>query len=145
MKKQILLLSLLAFSLFSCETEDYREVYVGNWSGDIVGAIKLMRNGQTAGTSSVDQSGTINIEKGVGENEILIDGMAVQLSGTKLIFDTQTTTENSNGITIQLTTTRSGQISNTLMTFKETYSGTWQGNDMSGIITGSSNATFTKK
>lgn len=145
MKKIILLLSLSLFLFASCEKEDYREVYVGNWSGSVVGAINLMYNGQVAGTSPVDQYGNIHIDMGAGENEITIDGMDVQISGTKLIFDTQTTTESGSGITMQLTTTRSGQISNTLMSFKETYSGTWQGNNVSGIITGSSNATFSKK
>jgi hypothetical protein len=143
--KKVILFSLFSLLIFaSCEKEDPRDVYVGNWSISQNGNIQLYQGSSVSATIPVTQSGSVFIYTS-GTDELEIDGLYCQLSGTKLIFDSKTETETSGTVVIQLTTIRSGTASPSIISIKETYSGTWANGSQTGIISGSSNITLTKK
>lgn len=143
--KKLILFSLFSVLIFaSCEKEDPRDVYVGNWNISQNGSLVMYQGSSVLATIPVTQNTTVSINT-YGADELDIDGLYCQLSGTKLIFDTSTETQTNNGSTIQLTTTRTGTASPTIITIKETYSGTWANGSNTGIISGSSNVTLTKK
>lgn len=145
MKKLFLLLFLIP-TLFSCEeTIDQRDSYVGNWDVEVIGNMNLIQGSDIVYTIPISISSDMDVSKqSNSENELNIGGLICILSGNRLIFDAETETQSENGTTMQVTVNRSGTINSTLMSIKETYSGTWQTSNQNGIISGSSNYTFTK-
>ncbi len=147
MKKLILLLCFLPI-FFACEeTEiDEREQYVGEWNLQMIGNMSLVQGSSTVHTIPLSDNSVMDVEKsGYYGNELNIGGLVCVLSGNKLLFDIQTETQIQDGVTLQVTFTRSGSINSTIISIKEVYSGVWQTSSANGIITGSSNYTLTKK
>ncbi|MEA4975414.1 MAG: hypothetical protein VB046_06730 [Paludibacter sp.] len=147
MKKLILLFSFLPL-FFSCEEAeiDVRDQYTGEWDIEMVGNMSLVHGSDIIYTVPMSGNSVIDISKnGDSGSELNIDGLICVLSGNKLLFDAETETQMQDGVTMQVTVTRTGTINSTIISIKETYSGVWQTSSANGIITGSSNHTLTKK
>lgn len=143
--KKVILFSLFSLLIFSaCEKEDPRDVYVGSWNMSQTGSVILYQGSSVLTTTPMNATDNLSIST-YGTDELNIEGLYCQLSGTKLIFDTETDTQTSDGVTLQITTARTGTASPTIITIKETYSGTWAYGSNTGIISGTSSVTLTKK
>jgi hypothetical protein len=145
MKKYLFAMLLLPLLLTSCEEKevDLRDSLVGAWSMEANGSVLLHYNGTVIGTIPVTDNWDVDITKS-GESSIDIDGLIAKVSGNTLIFETQTQTENADGVTMQLTTKRTGTATGKLISIKEVYSGTYQGGGKSGIVSGGTSYTLTK-
>jgi hypothetical protein len=80
----------------------------------------------------------------VGTDQLDIDGLKATVKGSKLTIASETQTQNSDGLTLTVTASYSGIVSKTNISIKESYSGNWSGNSMSGTISGSTMYTLTK-
>jgi len=142
--KKVILFSLFSLLVFAgCEKSDVRDDYVGSWMFSQKGSVIMYQGSTQIATIPLDQTQSVQISKS-GVDELNIDGLICQLSGSKLLFDSQTETQTSGNVVMQLTATRSGTVSGNIMSIKETYSGTWSNGVQNGILSGSSNVTLTK-
>lgn len=142
--KKVILFSLFSLLIFAgCEKSDVRDDYVGSWMLSQNGSVTLFQGSSQIGTVPVTNTQSVKISK-YAVDELDIDGLKCQLSGSRLIFDSKTDTETSGTLIMQITTIRSGSVSGNIMTIKETYSGTWANGSQSGIVSGSSNISLTK-
>ena len=146
MKKVTYLLFLLPLIFISCSKNevDMRDDYVGTWNESSVGSMSLLLNGSIVSTTPLSDSQTgIEITKS-GTNQLVIDGLPVTVSGSKLIIESNTQTETQDGITMTVTSKYSGTVSKNVIVVNENYTGSWSMTDMSGTISGSSVYTFTR-
>jgi len=146
MKKVTYLLFLLPLIFISCSKNevDTRDDYVGTWNESSVGSMSLLLNGSIVSTTPLSDSQTgIEITKS-GTNQLVIDGLPVTVSGSKLIIESNTQTETQDGITMTVTSKYSGTVSKNVIVVNENYTGSWSMTDMSGTISGSSVYTFTR-
>jgi len=121
-----------------------RDDYVGTWNESSVGSMSLLLNGSIVSTTPLSDSQTgIEITKS-GTNQLVIDGLPVTVSGSKLIIESNTQTETQDGITMTVTSKYSGTVSKNVIVVNENYTGSWSMTDMSGTISGSSVYTFTR-
>jgi len=146
MKKVTYLLFLLPLIFISCSKNevDTRDDYVGTWNESSVGSMSLLLNGSIVSTTPLSDSQTgIEITKS-GTNQLVIDGLPVTVSGSKLIIESNTQTETQDGITMTVTSKYSGTASKNVIVVNENYTGSWSMTGMSGTISGSSVYTFTR-
>jgi hypothetical protein len=146
MKKVTYLLFLLLLIFISCSKNevDTRDDYVGTWNESSVGSMSLLLNGSIVSTTPLSDSQTgIEITKS-GTNQLVIDGLAVTVSGSKLSIKSNTQTETQDGITMTVTSKYSGTVSKNVIVVNENYTGSWSMTGMSGTISGSSVYTFTR-
>lgn len=146
MKKVTYLLFLLPLIFISCSKNevDMRDDYVGTWNESSVGSMSLLLNGSIVSTTPLSDSQTgIEITKS-GTNQLVIDGLPVTVSGSKLIIESNTQTETQDGITMTVTSKYSGTVSKNVIVVNENYTGSWSMTGMSGTISGSSVYTFTR-
>jgi hypothetical protein len=121
-----------------------RDDYVGTWNESSVGSMSLLLNGSIVSTTPLSDSQTgIEITKS-GTNQLVIDGLPVTVSGSKLIIESNTQTETQDGITMTVTSKYSGTVSKNVIVVNENYTGSWSMTGMSGTISGSSVYTFTR-
>jgi hypothetical protein len=146
MKKVTYLLFLLPLIFISCSKNevDMRDDYVGTWNESSVGSMSLLLNGSIVSTTPLSDSQTgIEITKS-GTNQLVIDGLAVTVSGSKLSIESNTQTETQDGITMTVTSKYNGTVSKNMIVVNENYTGSWSMTGMSGTISGSSVYTFTR-
>ena len=146
MKKVTYLLFLLLLIFISCSKNevDMRDDYVGTWNESSVGSMSLLLNGSIVSTTPLSDSQTgIEITKS-GTNQLVIDGLAVTVSGSKLSIKSNTQTETQDGITMTVTSKYNGTVSKNMIVVNENYTGSWSMTGMSGTISGSSVYTFTR-
>ena len=146
MKKVTYLLFLLLLIFISCSKNevDTRDDYVGTWNESSVGSMSLLLNGSIVSTTPLSDSQTgIEITKS-GTNQLVIDGLAVTVSGSKLSIESNTQTETQDGITMTVTSKYNGTVSKNMIVVNENYTGSWSMTGMSGTISGSSVYTFTR-
>lgn len=146
MKKLTYLLLLSVFIFQGCKKEDVdvRDAYVGTWNYVTTGSMSLLYSGNTIYTIPTIKSGTMTLSKS-GESDISLGGKIAQINSSKLTFDPETETTNSGSYTLQVTTNYTGTITDKLISITAKYSGTWTGNGSTGIISGSTNYTYTKQ
>ena len=121
-----------------------RDDYVGTWNESSVGSMSLLLNGSIVSTTPLSDSQTgIEITKS-GTNQLVIDGLAVTVSGSKLSIESNTQTETQDGITMTVTSKYNGTVSKNMIVVNENYTGSWSMTGMSGTISGSSVYTFTR-
>ena len=145
MKKVFYLVLCLSLVLVSCSKDDVdpRDAYVGSWTANVTGSMNFSFSGATTTFPTV---GTANATVAkVGTDKLDIGGLEATLSGSKLIIDPTTETETANGVTSQLTSTYSGTASGGLMVITIKYSGTATSGTNTGVISGTTVNTFTKK
>lgn len=146
---RLLLISFLLvnlISLTSCEKEeiDPRDEYVGTWNYSRSGSLTFYHNGQSIGTSPINENGTMSISKS-GENDLIIGGQTFTVSGTHLSSDPQSITRTNDGVNIVGTSTDNGTLGSNIITINSSITGTWNNsNGASGNFSGSMTITLTK-
>jgi len=140
--------------LMSCSSNssngnvDVRDSYVGTYSVKRTGAINMMYGTDVAQSLTVALDTTYAVTK-VGTNQLNIGGQTATVDGTKLTFQSKSSTDMYSGYVMKQTITQTGTLSTNSITIKDVYSGTWSisilGFSMDGSVSGTVNETCTKK
>lgn len=144
----LMLVGLTFFSLTSCSNDDgasdIRDQYVGTWNATTTGNLTFYQNGQSVGTSPLNQSRAVTVTKS-GSNALIIDGTSYIVNGNNLSTASTPVTETSNGVTIIATENNNGSLGSNIINLNTTITGTWNNtNGASGNLSGNAVTTLTR-
>ena len=146
MKKTFIyaLMAFVVLVLSSCNQEvDPRDDFVGAYSFTQTGSATVYVNGTAAGTIPMNEQGTMYCTKVGTGNQVRLSGDIVAdvegtVSGNSLILNPTTVTENSNGVSMQITFSYQPAVKNgNTVTCQANINGTASSKDGSGTISGS--------
>lgn len=150
MKKLLLLLlpvCLLAFSSCSKEEENVVDKIVGTYYGTRTGNCSILINGQSS-TVPLNGSGMATISR-LSDSRIRLNYGGDIFDGTvadnHISFESVNMTDTDATGTLTLTVSASGNISGSMITIRESYSGSYYAQGSSFPVTGSGTVVLNKQ
>jgi len=136
----IMLLASVALLFNSCKKDeavvDARDKYVGTWKGTTTIIVSSLDMNETSATTQTVTKSTTNSSQ-ISFTELgSTDPSKANVNGNSYIYEDETYTENSNGITMTIKMTGGGSINGNVITESgsvtisasgKSYTGTWTG------------------